>query len=197
MIFCHRISFSGNRARQFTGKGNRPMVTAGTANGDLPTLHLHIREASSKAAMPGATITLIPSPGDTLYTATNQYGYATLNPVLKQDSMTVRASYVGYQTQEHRLPARYTSRYEILLPIDSMLISAIVIQGKQIAMIQRGDTTLYNASAFKTMRGDRMGELLKQLPGVEIRGDKLYASGEEGNKLPLPDERIRELMKSV
>lgn len=154
-------------------------ISSGTANGDLPTLHLHIREASSKAAMPGATITLIPSPGDTLYTATNQYGYATLNPVLKQDSMTVRASYVGYQTQEHRLPARYTSRYEILLPIDSMLISAIVIQGKQIAMIQRGDTTLYNASAFKTMRGDRMGELLKQLPGVEIRGDKLYASGEE------------------
>lgn len=146
---------------------------------DLPTLHIHVWDAGSREPMPGATVTVIPSPGDTLHAATNRNGYLRLNPVLKEDSITLRTSYVGYKTQERRLPARYTARYEVNMQIDSLQISAIVIQGKQIAMIQRGDTTLYNASAFKTMRGDRMGELLKQLPGVEIRGEKLYAGGEE------------------
>ena len=36
-------------------------------------------------------------------------------------------------------------------------------------MVFRGDTTVYNAGSFKTMADDRFAELLKQLPGVEIK----------------------------
>lgn len=44
-------------------------------------------------------------------------------------------------------------------------------------MVSRGDTTVYHAGAFKTMRSDPLSDLLKKLPGVEMREGKLYANG--------------------
>lgn len=39
-------------------------------------------------------------------------------------------------------------------------------------MVFKGDTTVYNAGAFKTMADDRFEELLRQLPGVEIKDNQ-------------------------
>lgn len=65
------------------------------------------------------------------------------------------------------------------MEIDEQSIAQVVVVGKQIAMVFKGDTTVYNAGAFKTLADDRFEELLKQLPGVEIKDNKILAGGEE------------------
>lgn len=65
------------------------------------------------------------------------------------------------------------------MEVDEQSIAQVVVVGKQVAMVFKGDTTVYNAGAFKTMADDRFEELLRQLPGVEIKDNKILAGGEE------------------
>lgn len=59
----------------------------------------------------------------------------------------------------------------------------MIVLGEQVAMVFRGDTTIYNASAFRTLADDRLEELLRQLPGVEVRDNRIYADGREVRRI--------------
>jgi hypothetical protein len=57
-------------------------------------------------------------------------------------------------------------------------MNAIIVRGDRIAMIVKGDTIIYNASAFKSMQGDPLEELVKKLPGVVFNDGGYYVNGE-------------------
>lgn len=97
-----------------------------------------------------------------------------------RDSVDLEVEYLGYKTFRKRYAGPEFRGYKnVQLEVDEQSIAQVVVVGKRIAMVFRGDTTVYNASAFRTMADDRLSELLKQLPGVEIRDDKIYADGQE------------------
>ncbi|WP_418991446.1 carboxypeptidase-like regulatory domain-containing protein [Alistipes sp.] len=136
-------------------------------------------------ALPNAHVTIACGP-DTLRGSTHKQ--AAINGVravyacnrVFSDSVTLRVSYVGFKPFEDRFPAEaINGGIWIYMEEEEREIGQIIIVGNRAAMVIKGDTTIYNADSFGTMTGDRFMELVRQLPGVEIRNNKIYAQGEE------------------
>lgn len=95
------------------------------------------------------------------------------------DSVTLNVTYIGYKPYQKRFSSEeFSGARFVYMEQDTMTMSQIIVVGDRVAMVVKGDTTIYNASAFKTMEGDRFVELIRQLPGVELRDGKIYANGE-------------------
>lgn len=60
-----------------------------------------------------------------------------------------------------------------------------VVQGTRIKMFYRGDTLVYNASAFATPEGSVLEDLIAMLPGAELRDGNIYVNGEKMEELLL------------
>ncbi len=142
-------------------------------------ISIRVLDAATDQTLSNAHIKLIFAPGDTVAMATDIYGTISYFKKFPKDSLSMVISHVGYKTIYHKYKPE--GRYILLtarLLEDTINMNAIIIKGDRIAMVLRGDTIFYNASAFKTMRGDNMEELLKRLPGVEFREGRFYANGE-------------------
>lgn len=133
----------------------------------------------------GATVR-IASRGDTLQGTTAKRDYyrevvaAYACDRIFRDSVDLEVSYVGYRNFRKRYaPDEFRYTVPVRMEVDPQAIAQVVVVGKRVAMVFRGDTTVYDAGAFKTLADDRFGELVRQLPGVEIRNEKIYANGKE------------------
>ncbi len=67
----------------------------------------------------------------------------------------------------------------ILLKADVQLLREVVAKGKIPTAEQRGDTTSFNARAYKTRPDADAEGLLKKMPGMEIANGTVTAQGEE------------------
>lgn len=145
---------------------------------------VNVQDKETGEPLIGATVTIV-SGADTLRGATrkstNSYAIEaeyTCDRIFR-DSVWLEVGYLGYKPFTKRYAPGEFRYIHVELEIDEQQIAQVVVTGRSIAMIFRGDTTVYNASAYKTMADDRLSELLKQLPGVEIKDNKIYADGEE------------------
>ncbi len=131
-----------------------------------------------------AHVKLVFAPGDTVAMATDIYGSVSYMKRIPKDTLSLIVSHIGYKTiyYKYKPDIPYIS-FTVRLLEDTISMNAIIVKGDRIAMVLRGDTVFYNASAFKTMRGDNMEELLKKLPGVEFRNGRFYANGEPINRI--------------
>jgi hypothetical protein len=66
---------------------------------------------------------------------------------------------------------------EMVRDIDKL--TAAVISAYATPMVQRGDTIIFNSAAVKTMQGENAIEILRQMPGVEIKDDVIYVNGQK------------------
>lgn len=143
-----------------------------------------VEDKETKDPLIGATVSII-SRADTLRGTTAKEDFYRMLAVYKcdrifRDSVDLEVTYIGYKPYKKRFAAtEFRSRIEVKMEVDEQSIAQVVVVGKQIAMVFKGDTTVYNAGAFKTLADDRFEELLKQLPGVEIKDNKILAGGEE------------------
>lgn len=144
-----------------------------------------VQDSTSGDPLIGATVTLA-SPPDTLrgVAAKRNWGYRVAAVYecdkMFRDSVDVTVSYLGYKPFNKKYaPNDFRGYMRVQMIPDEQSIAQIVVTGRQVAMVFRGDTIVYNADAFKTLADDRLGDLLGQLPGVEIKDDKIFANGEE------------------
>ncbi len=54
----------------------------------------------------------------------------------------------------------------------------VVIKTTKVKMFYRGDTIVYNADAFQLAHGSMLDDLVRQLPGVELRNGQIFVNGE-------------------
>ncbi len=135
-------------------------------------------EQGSTIRLGGVHIRMVSNQKDTVNLFSTVMGIAELYRPMKGDSVEITYSCLGYKTLKHKEKISNTSRMiDVKMAVDPLEISSIIVSGEQIAMVVRGDTTIYNAGAFKTMRGDMLSELLKKLPGVEVVDNRIYAEG--------------------
>jgi hypothetical protein len=101
-------------------------------------------------------------------------GYATY-----EDSITLCGA-----NQEHNFGT-------INLQDKAKLLGEVVIKGAVRAIQIKGDTTVYNARAFKIQPNDKVEDLLKQLPDVQIDKDgKITAQGQSVPKVLVDGEEF-------
>ena len=117
----------------------------------------------------------------------------------EQRRYLVKAECDGYETAfcEYLLkPYRRKQDYEIPAILmkkkadddiyKNVGLDGIVVKGTQVKFTYRGDTLVYNASAFKLPEGSMLDALIRQLPGAELKdnGD-IYVNGRKVDYLML------------
>ena len=88
---------------------------------------------------------------------------------------------VGFAKIEKKInvdkPRNFTGRIEMKISITEL--NTLKIEEKQPLAIQKGDTTEYNSSAYKTNKDATAGELVEKMPGVTNKNGQITAQGEQ------------------
>ncbi|RZJ88350.1 MAG: carboxypeptidase regulatory-like domain-containing protein, partial [Chryseobacterium sp.] len=75
--------------------------------------------------------------------------------------------------------------------LKSKLLEDVIIKGTAAAIKINGDTTEFNAAAYKIQPNSKVEDLLKQLPGIQVDKDgKITAQGQTVNKVLVDGEEF-------
>ena len=95
-------------------------------------------------------------------------GKFTITPV-DSGKYVLGVSYISYKTILKMISVNENIQLkDITLTEESKLLKEVVIQDKQIRVQQLGDTSQFNASAFKTNKDATTEDLLTKMPGVKL-----------------------------
>lgn len=112
-------------------------------------------------------------------------GSANINGFLKmQDipagSYILKIEYIGYKDDYRKIDLNQDLRIgKIKLKPDFETLGEVVITTSAVTATQNGDTTGYNANAFKTNKDATAEDLVTKMPGVTIVDGKVQAQGED------------------
>lgn len=135
-------------------------------------------------AISEANIQLI-SGTDTLRTTSNKDGAFNFRDI-KSSKITLGISIIGYQRYSalYELKEKTTSLAPVALKNAGEMLKEVVIRPQPQPIRIKKDTIEYDASAYNVMENDRVSELLKQLPGMEVDDDdNVKTMGKEMTKL--------------
>jgi hypothetical protein len=134
--------------------------------------------------MVNTTITVLNQKDSTLvkYTRATPEGTFALNN-LKAGKFILMVTYPGYADyiEDFALDsAKSTKDFgNISVILKATLLEGVIIQGKAAAIKIKGDTTEFNAASFTIQPNDKVEDLLKQLPGIQVDKDgKITAQGQ-------------------
>jgi len=103
---------------------------------------------------------------------------------LKYGSYLIRIRSLSYAQAEKSIDIRNkeSDLGTIELSLDSKLINEVVVIGQGTA-VQKGDTTIMKAEAFKVNPDANAEELVKKMPGITVENGTVKAHGEEIKKV--------------
>lgn len=78
----------------------------------------------------------------------------------------------------------------ISLAMDEVALKEVKIEEQYSPVQQKGDTTQYNADAFKTNVDANASDLVKKMPGIEVSKDGVKANGESVQQVLLDGKRF-------
>ena len=105
---------------------------------------------------------------------------------VKPGNYTIVVSMVGYLNfkQNIRLYNKDLILKNIHLQENAHMLAEVQVTGDAAQMVMKGDTTEFNATAFKTAQNAVVEDLLKRLPGVEVGTDgKITVNGQAITKI--------------
>ncbi len=105
-------------------------------------------------------------------------------------SFIIEVSYVGYDNFKQRFILASNEDLGKIRISTGKLLSEIVIKGPPVTGEMRGDTAVFNASAFTTRPDADAEDLIRKLPGVTIEGNTIRAQGEEVRQVLVDGKRF-------
>lgn len=96
-----------------------------------------------------------------------------------------RISLDGYQTTYVDYALEHISRRELArelppfyLQKQAVVMKEVTVTASRVRFYYKGDTIVYNADAFQLAEGSMLDELLRQIPGMEMKSDgRIYHNG--------------------
>ncbi|MFY7733783.1 MAG: outer membrane beta-barrel protein [Bacteroidia bacterium] len=121
-----------------------------------------------------------------IFTNTNSEGKFIVNE-LPQGFYAIKFSYVGFKKEE--ISIQLTEANQNLgtfsLSRNPNQLKDVNIQERVIRSQQKGDTTEYNANAFKTNPDANVQDLVTKMPGITIENGTVKAQGENVQKVTI------------
>lgn len=148
-------------------------------------------DSETNEPVPFATVRLLALSDSTMLVggATDVQGnFRLAMPTLQKQnkSLLLHVSFVGY-APVYRVVSFGTNKNtlgDVLLTSEAITLDETTVVGQAPMAVTEGDTTVFNASAYRTPEGSMLEELVKQLPGGEIDSDgKLLIHGKEVKKI--------------
>lgn len=141
-------------------------------------------EGEKKEAMIGANV-LVKTVTDSLLVSTVT-GVDGSFEVRRPDIPNVKLEiiFLGYQkiTKVHNRGDALDLGTLVLVE-DSKLLGEVIIEGQVVVGEVKGDTTSFNANAFRTRENADVEDLVRKLPGVTIQNGEIQAKGEQVQKV--------------
>lgn len=149
-----------------------------------------------------AFITLMKSDSTVVDTVTNylfgtnsSFGFVVpkqpTHYIIKAEKDGYETSYTNYDFQPngrnnlYKLP-NITLKRKASDVYKNVDLDGVVVKGTRIQVVQRGDTIIYDASAFNLPEGSMLDALVRQLPGAEIKSNgDIYINGKKLDYLTL------------
>ncbi|HRO43895.1 MAG TPA: TonB-dependent receptor [Flavipsychrobacter sp.] len=92
----------------------------------------------------------------------------------------LKASYIGFQNLERTVNVNQNLELGTLkMKVLSTQLQNVTVTGQQIRATQSGDTTSFNAGAFKTNPDASAEDLINKMPGISTEGGTVKANGED------------------
>ena len=150
-------------------------------------------DASDTSGVAGATVMMINVKDSTRsrFVATETDGKFTISN-LEQAFYRLQISSVGYEPYRRifRLTLAETDLGVIRLEPDVKVLDEISVEGEVVPVEQLGDTTQYNADAFKTNPDANARDLVSKMPGIVVDSDGVSANGESIEQVLLDGKRF-------
>lgn len=96
----------------------------------------------------------------------------------------IKCSKIGYETTIHeieiladKVKGSTIDVGDIYLQEKTFQLKEVAVKATKIRMFYKGDTLVYNANAFALPDGSMLDDLVKQLPGAEIRDGNVFVNG--------------------
>lgn len=121
---------------------------------------------------------------DRKYTTSDTNGHFRING-LQKDAYNITVSFLGYDRliQSIRVTNNEQSISPIHLKQKTEKLGDVTVVGTTPPAALRGDTTEYNAAAYKMNPDANVEDLVKKMPGVTIESGTVKAQGEEIKKI--------------
>lgn len=149
-------------------------------------------DAGDQTPLPGANVVATRLAPDSSRTgvATSQDGSFRLS--LQPGTYQLRISFVGFVTDERRVTVgdAPVALGRIALAPDQAIIGEVVVRGVQERVLLRGDTTVYNADAFKVNPDASAQDLVAKMPGVVVQDGSVQAQGETVRRVLIDGEEF-------
>src|SRR5690606_12186687 len=111
---------------------------------------------------------------------------------LSEGTYHLRFSFVGYEPAEREVTVRgeAVDLGRIVLALDVVVLDEAVVEAVQARVTLRGDTTAYNAAAFRVNPDASAEDLVAKLPGVVVQDGEVQAEGEAVRRVLVDGEEF-------
>jgi len=140
-----------------------------------------VKSSDGTMSLPGATVILEKTADQTTKgIVTDIEGKFKIGKV-DTGQYTIKVQFIGYvpYTKALNMQGKPVDLGDILLAEETTTLKEIEVIGKAMAGVQKGDTSQFNADAFKTTRDASAQDLVEKMPGIVVQDGKLQAQGEE------------------
>ncbi|UZD24124.1 outer membrane beta-barrel protein [Algoriphagus halophytocola] len=139
-----------------------------------------IMEEGTENGVPSATVLLQSLPDSTQVDGVISDFDGNFNiPGIPKGNYLIKIQYLGFKTLYKSIQLNQNLQLGVLeLSEEATALDEVTINARRATGEQKGDTTLYNAAAFKTMRDASAQTLVQKLPGVVMMDGALQAQGE-------------------
>ncbi len=138
-------------------------------------------DSTDQSSVIGAYIRLTPAKDTTRssYEVSDENGKFSFRSVAPGE-YRITVSYISYKDKVTtvRVRNRNTELGNIFIAQTAQLLKEVTVIGQAIQAVQKGDTTQYNASAFKTNPDATTEDLIQKMPGIAIENGEVKAQGE-------------------
>lgn len=119
------------------------------------------------------------------YVTTDVNGKFSFNGLTKNSSYLIKVSYLSYNdvTKNVTVTRDVEDLGNILMTEAVSNLKEVKIVGQIVATEQKGDTTQYNAAAFKTNPDATTEDLIQKMPGITVTNGTVTAHGETVNRV--------------
>lgn len=141
-----------------------------------------VNEVDAAQALPGVNVAVLQLADSAIIAGTTTLLDGSFQVSgLPAASVLIRFGYVGYETAFKLvdLTEQSVNMGEISLLQSAVSLDAFSVEETVIQSTQRGDTTEYNADAFKVNVDATTEDLMRKMPGVTIEDGQVQAQGEQ------------------
>ncbi|NUO02459.1 MAG: TonB-dependent receptor [Saprospiraceae bacterium] len=137
--------------------------------------------AKDQLPLPGAHVSLIRLPDSTKTVTTSdpegRFSFADV----AQGNYTVHVTYLGFRDvyKNIEVGTQPTRIGRIAMEEGAALLGEVQVTERALPSMQKGDTTQFNANAFKTNPDASAEDLVQKMPGVTVQDGKVQTQGED------------------